>query len=270
MNASVETAHAPSFATAASGRSVSRSETSEAVTSQMARDAVGSQKREKATFGDRAVAYLRVSTVDQQLGLEAQRAAIEAWARNASVAVVSWHVDHGISGATEFAERPGLLDAFTALDTHRAGLLAVAKRDRLARSVFVAATIEGLAQRAGARIVTADGANEDGPGFDLMRHIIDAFAQYERALIRTRTMAALKAKRRRGERTGGVPFGFDVLDDGKLVENAHELAAIARIRELHRAGLGVQAITGRLSSEGFRPRGERWHRTTVYRLLEEK
>jgi hypothetical protein len=77
-----------------------------------------------------AVAYLRVSTEDQQLGPEAQRAAIEAWAAREGVQVVAWHLDQGVSGGADVEDRPGLV---AALRVERAGILLVAKRDRLAR-----------------------------------------------------------------------------------------------------------------------------------------
>ncbi|MBK6464202.1 MAG: recombinase family protein [Myxococcales bacterium] len=80
-----------------------------------------------------AVAYLRVSTSDQALGLDAQKVEIEGWAARAGVVVVSWHVDRGVSGGSTIADRPGMLEAFGALEAHNAGLLVVAKRDRLAR-----------------------------------------------------------------------------------------------------------------------------------------
>jgi hypothetical protein len=62
-----------------------------------------------------AVAYLRVSTDDQALGPEAQRAAIEAWAAARGVAVVAWFCDQGVSGAAAIDKRPALLDALAAL-----------------------------------------------------------------------------------------------------------------------------------------------------------
>jgi len=45
----------------------------------------------------KAVAYLRVSTEDQALGPEAQRASIEAWAARQGIEVATWHTDQGIS-----------------------------------------------------------------------------------------------------------------------------------------------------------------------------
>jgi DNA invertase Pin-like site-specific DNA recombinase len=165
-----------------------------------------------------AVAYLRVSTEEQRLGPEAQRAAIESWAKREGVAVVAWHVDAGVSGGSDLADRPALIAALGELRAVRAGVLVIAKRDRLARDVVVAATIERAAKACGAKVLSADGtANGDSPADIFMRTMIDGAAAYERALIRARTKTALAAKRARGERAGEVPFGFCADVDGRLV-----------------------------------------------------
>jgi hypothetical protein len=66
-----------------------------------------------------------------------------------------------------------------------AGLLVAAKRDRIARDVVVAATVEQMAREAGAKVVTADGvAVEDTPEGMLLRGLMDLFAQYERVAAR--------------------------------------------------------------------------------------
>jgi DNA invertase Pin-like site-specific DNA recombinase len=100
-----------------------------------------------------AVAYLRVSTQEQDLGPEAQRAAIEAWAARQGVRVVSYFEDR-LSGGSKVEDRPAMLEAFGALRTAGAGLLVAAKRDRIARDVVVAATVEQMARDLGARVVT--------------------------------------------------------------------------------------------------------------------
>src|SRR6185437_2063571 len=97
------------------------------------------------------------STVDQQLGPEAQRRAIGAWAETNGVEVVAWHADQGISGGSDLDERPGLVAALADLRLLGAGVLVVAKRDRIARDVYVAATIERAVDHGGARVVCADG-----------------------------------------------------------------------------------------------------------------
>jgi DNA invertase Pin-like site-specific DNA recombinase len=152
-----------------------------------------------------AVAYLRASKDEQRLSPDAQRAAIEAWATHEGVRVVAWCVDRSIRSVSPIAERPGLRAALAAVRDDEAGLLVVAKRDRLARDVVLAATIERAAAAAGARVVSASGeGNGDSPADAFMRTVIDGAAQYEHGLIRARTAAALAAKRARGERVGSL------------------------------------------------------------------
>jgi site-specific DNA recombinase len=215
-----------------------------------------------------AVAYLRVSTEEQNNGPDAQRAAIQAWAGRAGVTVVAWHEDR-LSGGTPVEDRDALLAALADLRTHAAGVLVAAKRDRIARDVVVAATVEKMAQEAGARVVTADGVSAaDTPEGALMRTMLDAFAQYERALIRARTRAALAVKRTRLEYTGGPrPFGFH--REGKLLTaDVGEQAALRRARELRGSGLTLRAIARALHAEGHTPRV--LHPESVSRILGSK
>jgi DNA invertase Pin-like site-specific DNA recombinase len=217
----------------------------------------------------RAVAYLRVSTEDQHLGPEAQRAALVAWAAREGVSIVAWHVDQGVSGAAAIADRPGLLAAVADLREHGAGVLAVAKRDRLARDVMAAAMVERLTADAGARILSAagEGTESDDPAAVLMRRMVDAFAEYERALIAARTRAALAVKRSRGEATSHAPYGFRA-EGGRLVADEGEQAVIARIREARSRGLTVRAIAAELAAAGVVSRkGAPLHYTAIADLL---
>lgn len=212
-------------------------------------------KRHAATGNSAlAVAYIRVSTAEQELGPEAQRAAIEKWATARSITIASWHVDQGVSGGAEFDKRPALQSAFDSLRECSGGFIVVAKRDRIARDVMIAAMIERLAQRAGAQVVSAAGEGEgtaDDPGSLLMRRMIDVFAEYERALIRSRTKAALGVKKNRGERIGTIPFGRRIGSDGKTLERHDaEEAIIHRVRELRTAGMSIRNIVARLATEG--------------------
>jgi DNA invertase Pin-like site-specific DNA recombinase len=84
-----------------------------------------------------AIAYLRASTDEQRLSPQAQRACIKAWAVREGIRVAAWHVDRGVCSVAPFAERPALRAALVAILTHRAGLLVVARRDRIARDVVL-------------------------------------------------------------------------------------------------------------------------------------
>lgn len=206
-----------------------------------------------------AVAYLRVSTEDQELGPEAQRAQVDTWAQLRGVRVHAWVTDR-LSGATSVDQRPGMIEALNQLRIGGAGLLVVARRDRLARDVVVAATVDRLAREAGARVVSVDGVGDgDDPAARLMTTIIDGFAAYERALISARTKAALAVKKQKGEFVGRIPYGYVRAEDGKhLVPSPVGQELVARVKELRAQGLTYRAISqvlwdeGRLSKSGGR------------------
>lgn len=200
-----------------------------------------------------AVAYLRVSTDEQHLGPDAQRASIGAWSAREGAVVVAWHEDFGVSGGAPLEERPGLLHALDALTP--GSVLVVARRDRLARDVFVAAVIERAVARRRARVVSADGvANGDTPADAFLRTVLDGAAAYERGLIRRRTSDALQAKRRRGERAGTVPWGWTADEHGRLAPARAELETAARIVALRNAGASLREIARVLDDEQRRTR----------------
>jgi DNA invertase Pin-like site-specific DNA recombinase len=195
--------------------------------------------------------------------------AVTQWADRAKVTVVAWHTDAGVSGASTLDERPGLTSVFADLATHRAGVLVVARRDRLARDVVIAATIERTAAQYGARVISADGVgNGDSPADQFMRTILDGAAAYERALIRARTRAALRARRARGERAGEIPWGYRATPEGKLLEHEVERAVIERVLALRGEGASLRAIVRSLERDGAVSRSGRPLRLTqVVRIV---
>jgi len=217
------------------------------------------------------LAYLRVSTEEQArsgLGLDAQRDAIES--RLGAPARV--FIDDGYSGSD--AKRSALLEALEALS--EGDVLAVAKRDRLARDVYLSAWIEKEAKRRGARVASAagEGTDSDDPASVLMRTIVDAFAEYERNLIKARTAAALAQKRKRGEKTGGdVPFGYRLAADGVHLEaDPDEQAVVELIRQLQEEGESLRQIGAELERRGvLTRRGKgRWHPQVIKQVLAQK
>lgn len=205
----------------------------------------------------KAVAYLRTSKEEQQLGVQAQRQEIAAWASARSIEIVSWQQEH-ISGGTDHEDRPGLMAALADVEMMKLGLIIMLRRDRLARDRYQAAVIERAVQRAGARIVTLDGVGEgEGPGQDLMKGVLDLLAEYERSVIRLRTKAAMAVKKSRGEPTGHPPYGFRV-QGGKLVPDERERATARALLELRNDGIelrgkprSIQWIAARTKENGL-------------------
>ena len=138
------------------------------------------------------IGYARVSTLDQNLALQ-EDALKEAGCQQIYI--------EQMSGAV--TERPALLDA---LQFARSGdTLIVWKLDRLARSMKqLIETVEKLRLRGiGFRSLTEAIDTTTAQGV-LVFHMFSALAEFERALIRERTRAGLKAAKRMG-RIGGRP-----------------------------------------------------------------
>jgi DNA invertase Pin-like site-specific DNA recombinase len=208
-----------------------------------------------------AVAYLRVSTDEQTLGMEAQRVAIADWAQRQGVTVACWCTDLGVSGGADLEKRPGLLEALVAVRAHRAGLLVAHKADRIARDVYVAELVKRELRALGASVALVEGICGDDPFSEMAATVMDAAARLERRMIAARTKAALGIKKGKGEKTGGsVPYGFSVAADGvHLQPDPEEHPVLLRILELRHAGLGGRRIAAALTAEGHRPRGLAWN-----------
>jgi len=200
-----------------------------------------------------AVAYIRVSTAEQELGPEAQAESIRVWAAEHDVEICGEFRDV-CSGTIEVHLRKGFTGALAAIATMDADFLVVAKRDRLGRMVVHCAVAEQLVRSMGARVVSADdpGGLKEGPEVDLIRTILDANAQFERARLAVRVKEALAIKRGRGELIGQLSYGYMRHPDPKnkvLLPHPTEHEAVKKILAWHKKGLGLRAICRKCEEE---------------------
>lgn len=212
------------------------------------------------------IAYIRVSTNKQHEGPREQRASIDRWAFLNSVKIDEYYTEVA-SGGAEIKDRVQLSLAIGELGI--GDVLVASKRDRLAREVSIAMMIHSLVERRHAEVAIVDGPGSDNsPISQLQRTMIDAFAQYEREIIQERTKSALAGKMARGEAPGGNPkYGWKKV--GKdLIKSSSEQRGLARMKELRETGLSYQKIGNKLTEEGFEPRGQQWHITSVKRAID--
>ncbi|MBI3439217.1 MAG: recombinase family protein [Proteobacteria bacterium] len=173
------------------------------------------------------VGYARVSTADQDTALQVE--ALKA-------AGCKRIFRETASGAQR--DRPELAKA---LDYIREGdTLCVWKLDRLARSLRqLLETGEALAERGiGLRSLT-ESIDTTTPGGRLVFHVFGALAEFERGIIRERTVEGLKLARRMG-RKGGRPRAMAAADVAKA--KAMLAAPDITVEEVAKT-LGVSAAT---------------------------
>lgn len=214
----------------------------------------------------RVIGYARVSTDQQRdsgLGMEAQRDALTRAAtdRGWQLTIVE---DAGASGAT--LDRPGLEQALDLLARREADALAVAKLDRLTRSLRDYGEVAKLAEDQCWRLIVLDlGLGFDDasdPATQLVLNMLASVSAYERAVISQRTSAALRAKVARGETVGNPAFQAQRIPE-ELVERLRQLRAEDPVR------WSYPKLAKLLNEEGVPTvrGGQRWYPSTVRGVL---
>ena len=208
--------------------------------------------------------YARVSTVEQAEGghsLETQRQVLAGFAQSEGMTIDRMFADRAVSGSKPLGERKAgreLLDALEPGD-----VVFAAKLDRMFRNASDAlANLERFKAR-GVRLYLKDmGGDVTGNGVaSLVFTILAAVTQFERERIAERIAENRARLTGAGRYVGGrVPFGMTVTEgedeEGRparfLVEDPQQQAAIARMRELRRAGETVRGIQAALAEDGER------------------
>ncbi|WP_260740099.1 recombinase family protein [Tunturiibacter lichenicola] len=194
-------------------------------------------------------------------GFTRQLAAIKKHATAKGVKIVGIFREEGISGTKDLENRPALQDLLVALHSNGTKLVLVERLDRLARDLMIQESIIADMKRHGFEIVSVAEPDlcSDDPSRTLMRQMLGAFAQYERAIIVQKLRGARQRSRvKTGRCEGRKPFGT----------RPGENEVIDRMKSLRKGGMAVDKIAVVLNTEHAKPRaGERWYSTSVYRIL---
>jgi DNA invertase Pin-like site-specific DNA recombinase len=215
-----------------------------------------------------AVSYLRVSAKGQVEGdgFDRQRDAIARFAKKGGYELVAEYRDEGVSGTKDLANRPGLAALLDRIESNGVKVVIVERADRLARDLMVSEVILDQFARAGAKVLTADGADlsttADDPTRTLIRQVLSAVAQFDKTVTVLKLRAARERLRRKGKRVEGrKPYGF----------HANERALIAEMKALrgeHRPYRSYAEIAEQLNTEAKLTRyGKPWTRAAVHAVM---
>ena len=191
--------------------------------------------------------YVRVSTVTQARegeSLEAQRRQVISYATAKGYELPNEcvFVEAGVSGSTEFQDRPEGSRLFQSVQS--GDLVIFPKLDRAFRNTRNALNVLHELKRRGVSVHFIDlGGDVTGNGVGaIVFTILSAFATFERERIATRIREVKQLKKAQGKFTGGRrAFGYDVVD-GVKVPREDEQAVIRQMSAMRQAGAGYREI----------------------------
>ena len=235
----------------------------------------------------RCAIYTRKSTeegLDQAFNsLDAQREAAEHYIASQKdagwICLPEHYDDGGFTGAN--LERPALRRLFRDVEAGSVDCIVVHRVDRLSRSLLDFARIMEVLDRKGVSFVsTSQPFNTTNSIGRLTLNVLLSFAQFEREIIAERTRDKIRAARRKGKWTGGIPIlGYDVdLSGGRLVVNEDEAGRVQDIFRLYVAQESlistIRELRGRgwttkswVTKKGKRKIGNYFDKVSLCRLL---
>ena len=211
---------------------------------------------------NRCYVYLRVSSPGQVEGdgFERQSIAVRNYARANGIRIAKIFREAGVKGTKDLDNRPALQEVLVALHSNGVKLVLIEKLDRLARDLMIQESIIADMERQGFEIrsVMEPDLCSDDPSRVLIRQILGAFAQYERAMIVAKLRGArMRMRAKTGRCEGRKPYGT----------RPGEAEVIGRMKQLQQQGSSLSEITKAINQEA-RPRtGKQFYAANVARIL---
>lgn len=215
----------------------------------------------------KAVAYMRTSS-HANVGADKdseprQRAAINGYAEEAgfTIAEDDYFYDPKVQGEDAITTRPGFAKMLDRIAGNGVRTIIVESPDRFARDLLVQLTGHDYLKKLGVVLIPASAPDyfiEDTPTARLVRQVLGAIAEFEKATLVAKLHAARARKRERtGKKVGGRKSYLEMNPD--LVARAIQLRELPSLR----------AIAAQLAVDGFtRVGGEPYAAMAVSRMLQ--
>src|SRR5829696_2024775 len=150
----------------------------------------------------KAVAYLRTSSATNtgadKDSEKRQRVAIDRFAKAAGFEVVAAYYDEAVSGADHITARPGFGAMMERIAGNGVRTILVETANRFARDLIVQETGYAMLKERGVDLIAADKPDaflDDTPTAILIRQVLGAVSQFEKAMVVTKLKGARDRKR---------------------------------------------------------------------------
>lgn len=219
-----------------------------------------------------AVAYYRTSSAanvgDEKDSQRRQQEAVAAYAKRHGITIAAEFHDAGVKGSDQIDDRPGFSELLDRIAGNGVGVVLVEEASRFARDLAVQMTGHELLKRMGVDLVPVnapDHFTDDTPTAIMVRQILGAISQFEKAQL----VQKLKGARKRKKAATGRCEGRKPVPDN-VVKEARRLS-----RKSPKTGdrRSLRAIAAALASEGHtvlvngEPSGKAYGPESVKRML---
>jgi DNA invertase Pin-like site-specific DNA recombinase len=216
------------------------------------------------------IGYMRTSSaanIGEGKDSEArQRKAIESYAKRAGMVIADWFYDAAVSGADPVEARPGFTALLARIASNGARTIIVETANRFARDLMVQEVGFAMLRDLGITLIAADSPTsflDDGPTSKLIRQILGAVSEFDKAM----TVAKLKGARDRVRRERGKCEGRKSYAER---ERGEELVSLAR--QLHHNPSGrphsLRTVAAGLAERGYvTPSGRQYSASAVASML---
>jgi DNA invertase Pin-like site-specific DNA recombinase len=226
---------------------------------------VGKTQKHRTAF-----AYLRTSSAanvgEDKDSHQRQATAIETYTKQAGIQVIGTYYDEAVKGSDPIETRPGFAAMLEALEGDGTKTIIVETANRFARDLMVQEVGFAMLKGRGIDLIAADSPSsflDDTPTARLIRQVLGAVSEFEKAML----VAKLRGARERKRRTGVKVEGRKALS-----ETRPETIALARKLARSRPKGGkwsLREISAKLASEGHvTSYGTRYAPTAVKLMLD--
>jgi len=225
--------------------------------------------------------YARVSSEkqDTDLSISAQLRALRDYAERNGYQIVREFIDEAESGRT--AARPAFKEMLALAKAKEPLFQAILvwKLNRFARSRADSITYKTLLRNKGIDVISINEPLDDSPTGRLLEGVIESIDEFYSANLGQDIKRGMRENAARGFFNGSrPPYGFHrvAVRDGSKARNKLEpepddsvaVQVVRRMFDMSLRDIGCKEIAKTLNREGFRTGGgERWGRTTVYKVL---
>ncbi|WP_340672259.1 recombinase family protein [Bradyrhizobium ottawaense] len=164
----------------------------------------------KSLKPSKAFAYVRTSSAanigeDKDSGRR-QLQAIEGFAKRAGIELVGTYHDEAVKGSDPIDSRPGFAEMLEALEANGTKTIIVETANRFARDLMVQEVGFAMLKARGFDLIAADSPTsflDDTPTARLIRQVLGAISEFEKAMLVAKLKGARDRKRRSGVKVEG-------------------------------------------------------------------